>query len=199
MSGKIHSQRPEALLGRRPGGHTSGGLGGPRLPVRSYGGRGGAPSRTETRAPAPGLPGSLDPLAGDPGPRSPALGPGRPQRASGEGRGGGRAGALTRSSRGAPAVKFTSGPWTLRGLGAAKRNEAARGGAPGHRRAGPLGRRRHPGLATPTFCLVAELEVSGLCGRWARFQQRRLSLATKRESRPERGGTKGKGWRGLAT
>lgn len=126
MSGKIPSELPEALLGRRPGGHTSWGLGGPRLPVRSYGGRGGAPSRTETRARPPASPGPWTPPAGDPGPRGRALDPGRPQRASGEGRGGGRAGALTRSSRGAPAVKFTSGPWTLRGLGAAKRNEAAR-------------------------------------------------------------------------
>ncbi|XP_045690720.1 translation initiation factor IF-2-like [Phyllostomus hastatus] len=49
----------------------------------------------------------------------------------------------------------------------------------GHRRARPqsAGGRRcgHPGLATPTFCTVAALEVSGLRGRWAGSQRRRLS------------------------
>lgn len=69
MSGKIPSELPEALLGRRPGGHTSWGLGGPRLPVRSYGSRGGAPSPTETRAPAACLSGSLDPGRGPLSPR----------------------------------------------------------------------------------------------------------------------------------
>lgn len=42
------------------------------------------------------------------------------------------------------------------------------------------------GLATPTSCTAAELEVSGLRRGWAGFQERRLSLATKTESRPAR-------------
>lgn len=40
------------------------------------------------------------------------------------------------------------------------------------------------GLAAPTSCTVAELEVSGLRGGWAGFQEGRLSLATKTESSP---------------
>lgn len=40
------------------------------------------------------------------------------------------------------------------------------------------------GLAAPTSCTLAELEVSGLRGGWAGFQERRLSLATKTAAWP---------------
>lgn len=140
----------------------------------------GAPSRPESRTPTPA------PAPG-PGP-----GPGRPRRVP-RVRAGERA-LLTRSSRSAPAVraggsgvKFTSGPRTVRGPG---RGPAERGRdrprpwvttAPGRRR------RCNPGLTTPTFLTITELEVSGLRGRWAGFQLGRLSLATKRESGPGEG------------
>lgn len=55
--------------------------------------------------------------------------------------------------------------------------------SPGHEtRAAPGTNAPLSGLAGATSCTVAELEVSGLRGGWAGFQERRLILATKTES-----------------
>lgn len=181
------SRRPEraAFAGRRPRSQ-------PRAPWRPQRRR---PARSP-RAPPPGpSPGARTPTPGsDPGlwprPRSAGGGrrPGRGQE-SGQ-RLPGRPRAPPRSGR--AGAESSSRP--ARGLsevrGAARQSEAARGHGAGSAPRAARRHRCHPGLATPTFRTIAELEVSGLRGRWAGFQQRRLSLATKRESDRERGAGK---------
>lgn len=178
------SRRPEraAFAGRRPRSQ-------PCAPWRPQRRR---PARAP-RAPPPGpSPGARTPTPGsDPGrwPRAWAAGggrragrgrpsgqrlPGRPRAPARSGRAG--AESSSRPARGRSEVR-----------GAARQSAAARGHGPGSAPRAARRHRCHPGLATPTFRTTAELEVSGLRGRWAGFRQRRLSLATKRESDRERG------------
>ncbi|XP_036723384.1 proapoptotic nucleolar protein 1 [Balaenoptera musculus] len=181
---RFPSELPESLFGRRPGRAAS--LGGglraepcaPWRPRSRRRRRRRRPPRSPPGAPPPGP--SPGPAPG-PGPRRPR---GAPRARAGE-----RA-PLTRSSRSAPRsrrsqvhVRPADCPRSRRG-----RAERGRERPPARVTLHAAPRRRcHPGPATPTFRTVAELEVSGLRGRWAGFLQCRLSLATKRESRPGEG------------
>ncbi|CAK7296584.1 hypothetical protein VULLAG_LOCUS5529 [Vulpes lagopus] len=104
------------------------------------------------------LPRPRRPLPAEPRP-PPGPGPGR--CAVGGAQGGGEAGE--RAYR-VTAVKFTSGPWTVRGParpgGSRPRQAATRvPAAPG-----ASGRRRHPGLATPTFRRWRSWKFPGFAG-----------------------------------
>lgn len=182
------SELPESLFGGGEGGLSSPG-GGHGLSRALHGGHSAGGLRARPGRPLPARVRDPDP---HPGPR-PRPGPGRPRRAP-RARAGERA-PLTRWSRSAPPRSGRAGAESssrpARGLpevrGAAGQSEATRGRGPGSPPRPARRRRCHPGLATPTLLTIAELEVSGLRGRWAGFQQRRLSLATKRQSGPGEG------------
>lgn len=175
---RFPSELPESLFGRRPGRAASLG-GGPRAePCAPWRPRSRRRRRRPPRSPPGAPPPGPSPVpAPGPGPRRPR---GAPRARAGE-----RA-PLTRSSRSAPRSRRSQVHVRPADCPRSRRGRAERGRERPPARVTPHAaprRRCHPGPATPTFRTVAELEVSGLRGRWAGFLQCRLSLATKRESR----------------
>lgn len=138
--GFVREEAGEGALRGAPEGRGSAG--------RSHGGR-GAPSRASGPGPGPPAPGPPTPKPRSPEARA-ALGP-RPAAAHGVGRGREERARLPGRPGEPRAVKFTSGPWTVRGprRGPPERGRARR--RPGSPARGALGAPLSPWPCDPNF------------------------------------------------